>query len=123
MNQLTYRVFAVSSWGALAFLAGDLHQALLTGTTDSVGVAGALLHRERCEEDGRDFVLRAVLFKRRDILCARLERTGLGLQRCREGLGYDILDVDLGRRPAPCLETTVQVIDMAVGSSELGCGF
>jgi len=67
------RFLAVSTRSTAAFLAGDLHQALLATTTDGVGVAAALLHGERREHDGSDTELVAILLEQADVLAAGLE--------------------------------------------------
>lgn len=49
----TYGVLAVSTWGGVTLILGQLHETLLACTTDSARVAAALLHSEGSEKDGR----------------------------------------------------------------------
>ena len=50
----TYDVLAVTTRSPATLVLGDLHKALLARSADSVRVAGALLHGDRRNEDGRD---------------------------------------------------------------------
>jgi hypothetical protein len=54
MYQKTYNVLAVAIGGTFAFIWGNLHEALLTRTTDSLCVTAAFLHCNRSEYDCRD---------------------------------------------------------------------
>lgn len=53
----------------------DLHQTLLTASTNGVGVATTLLHGEGGQHDGGDAKLVPVLFKDPNEVGARLEWT------------------------------------------------
>ena len=50
----TYDILAVTTRSPATLVLGDLHKALLARSADSVRVAGALLHGDRRNEDGRD---------------------------------------------------------------------
>jgi hypothetical protein len=49
LHQKTHNVLAVAVRGTVTLFWGNLHETLLAGTTDGVGVAGTFLHRKRCE--------------------------------------------------------------------------
>jgi len=116
-TDIEIRVHTISTRSTAAFLAGDLHQALLATTTDSVGVATALLHGERREHDGRDTELVTILLEHADVFAAGLERTRGRLERSRQGLGDNILHLNIRWLPAGRgLESTVEPVDISVGS-------
>lgn len=96
----TDRVSAVSSGRTATFVLGDLHQALLATTTDSVSVARALLHGEGSEQDGRDTELSSVLFEQVDILRTGSEWTLSRVDSAAERNRDDVLDPDKGGSPA-----------------------
>lgn len=50
----THRLSAVTARSAATLLLGDLHETLLATSTDSVGIAGGLLHSDRGNDDWRD---------------------------------------------------------------------
>jgi hypothetical protein len=54
MHRKTYNVLAVAIGSTFTFVWGNLHEALLTSTTDGLWVTTAFLHRDRGKYDRRD---------------------------------------------------------------------
>jgi len=49
VRRKTHNVLAVTIRGTVTLFWGNLHETLLAGTTDDVGIAGTFLHRDRCK--------------------------------------------------------------------------
>lgn len=110
------RIAAVSSRCATALLLRDLHQALFTSTTNSVGIARALLHSKRSKHNGREAELCAILFKHVNELGAGLEWALAGSKSGGERYGDDISDPDEGGIPTTLGKSTVEPVDATVGT-------
>ena len=54
VHRKTYNVLAVAIGSTFTFVGGNLHEALLTSTTDGLRVAAAFLHRDRGKYDRRN---------------------------------------------------------------------
>ena len=54
MYKKTYDVLAVAVGSTFTLFSRNLHETLLTGTTDGRWIAAAFLHRKRCKYDGRN---------------------------------------------------------------------
>jgi len=78
-GDVEFRILAVSAWSATTFFTGDLHQTLLSTSTNNIRIATTLLHSERNQDDGRNTILVAVLLK-------DPKKSRAGLERARGGL-------------------------------------
>jgi len=114
------RIAAIPSRCATTFLLGDLHQALLTGASDSVWVASAFLHSERGEDDSRDTKLAAVLLEKGNIGLAGFERTVRRLDGSSERDVDQIRNLDVRGIPATFGKTTVEPVDATVRATRAG---
>jgi hypothetical protein len=116
-------VSAVTSGCALAFLLGDLHEALFTVSANSLWVARTLLHGESRKKDGGVAVLGGIFLKGPDEVLAGLEGTTRLLHGSAEVDRLQLLNSDVRWVPTTTLDATVEEFHVTVrttGSSDLG---
>jgi hypothetical protein len=111
---------AVRGIAAGALVGSDLHEPLLAIGADCVGVAGGLLHRNSGEENGWDVVLVGGLVEGIKVLTAGVVGVAGPVEDVAEVLGDHLIDGELGRIPATALDTTVEPIDRAIGTTRFG---
>jgi hypothetical protein len=114
----TYGFPAVATWGATTLLLSDLHQSLLATSTDSVRAARRLLHGKRSQDNGRNAKLVAELLKCPEEGRAGVEgAAGVG-QGIVEGHDVELVESQLRGSPSSAVDTTVQKVDVTVGTGD-----
>lgn len=62
-TDIEINVHAITIWSTNAFVAGELHQTLLTSSTNGARYTRTLLHGKRRKENSRDSILATILLK------------------------------------------------------------
>jgi len=105
-------VLAIVIGGVFALFRGNLHETLLTSTTDGIWVAIALLHRERCEYDLRDSMFRSVLFESSNGFVTATGECCMPYAVQRDD--YHFMNLNGSWRPTGTIDPAIQPLDVAI---------